>query len=152
MVDQRNTRMNHFWNRFLRHTCPRSVCVCVYYYDCASPPLIYSRILWPWTQIRPNAAWVISHLLQHTGHLLEVYPPFNSVTEAALQSLLQPPGERLHIFCYTSTAFDNLCETSVQTSTGPWALKFVSKVHQRQLVYIHGCHTSFSYLHSISYI
>lgn len=90
--------MNHSFSKINVPTMCVRVCLCLV-------EKIDSSIQWPWTQIRPNTARVISHLLQHMGHLLKVYLPFNSVTEAALHLLLQPHSKRLHIICHYITLF-----------------------------------------------
>lgn len=69
------------------------------------------------------------------NRLLKVYLAFNSVTKAGLHLLLQPNGESLHLFYYSS-AGPFACVRH-QTSVGPRALKFVSKVHQSRLEHRH---------------
>lgn len=101
----------------------------VYYAD--SLPVCCDTLLWPWTQIRQNAAWVFFFHQRHMGHLFQMHLPFNLVTGTALQFLPQPLREKLYIFHRTSTVFIPLCMTSVQSSARPQALKFVSTVQSK---------------------
>lgn len=78
-------------------------------------------------------AWVIFPLQQHIGHLFRMYLPFNSVTDAALQFLPQPHGERLHIFCHSSAPFLPCVRHQYQPALVPELWSFFQKVHQRQL-------------------
>lgn len=127
VVDQ--SSMNHFERS--RKSCSHWVCVLCWLSTC----VCCDTLLWPWTQIRQNAAWVFLGFFffhqQHMGHLFQMHLPFNSVTGAAPQFLPQPLREKLYIFLRAGAAFIPLCMTSLQSSAGPWALKFVSTVQSK---------------------